>query len=155
MSTTAEPQPDPQSASLEAPPAPMPPPPAPAAFGRPSGVEQPPIASNGVRFAAYLVDSVLLFVTLGIGWLVWAAITAGEGQTPGKKLLKLQIWDTNTNTPMSWGKMVFLRGVLLHGIVAGFIYLFTLGITLLMPLWDKRNQTVVDKMSAAVCVQVR
>jgi uncharacterized RDD family membrane protein YckC len=145
----------------QVPPAPLapadaPPPPllhAPPAPGVPHGAGQPPIATVGNRFVAYLLDVVLATVTLGIGWLIWAAITAGEGQTPGKKITKITVWDQATNRPMSWGKMVFLRGVLFHGIIAPWAYFFTLGVLAFMPLWDSKNQTIVDKMSSSIVVQ--
>src|SRR4051794_38634211 len=37
------------------------------------------------RLGAYVVDYLLVLVTLGIGWLIWAATIAGDGVTPGKK----------------------------------------------------------------------
>src|SRR5206468_6518647 len=46
-----------------------------------------PLASPGKRFGAYLLDLLLIIVTLVIGWLVWLFIDWGKGQTPGKQLL--------------------------------------------------------------------
>ena len=47
--------------------------------------------------------------------------------------------------------MFFLRG-LLAGIVAYFATTFTLGVLLFMPLWDKRNQNLWDKVSSTYVV---
>ncbi len=57
---------------------------APNLNGLPPGVM---ITSPGARLGAFLLEFVLLIVTLGIGWLIWAAITAGNGQTPAEKVL--------------------------------------------------------------------
>ena len=46
-------------------------------------------ASPGIRLGSYFLEGVLIIYTLGIGWLLWALTTAGNGQTPAKKLLSL------------------------------------------------------------------
>ena len=52
---------------------------------RPMPVQQPhgvasfagmPLSSAGKRFGAYLLEGMLLVVTLGIGWLVWSRTAA-------------------------------------------------------------------------------
>jgi len=107
-----------------------------------------PIASIGKRIGAALLDSALYMVTLGIGWLIWAAMITGEGYTPGKRLLGMRVRRVDNGAPASFGVMLFMRGIV-GGIVASFAYLFTLGS---MPLWDKRNQSVYDKVSSTVVV---
>ncbi|MEP4592749.1 MAG: RDD family protein [Ilumatobacter sp.] len=98
------------------------------------------------RLGAYFLEGILGIVTLGIGWLIWAAMIAGTGQTPAKRLLKQRVIGADTLSPVSFGKMFFLRG-LVAGFVAGFAISFTLGILLFMPFWDKRNQNIWDKVS--------
>jgi uncharacterized RDD family membrane protein YckC len=89
----------------------------------------------------------LIVVTLGIGWLIWAAVATGAvGQTPAKKLLGLRVVRGDTWQPAGLGKMFWVRG-LLAGMVAYFAIIFTLGILLLMPFWDKRSQNIWDKVS--------
>ena len=51
----------------------------------PAGVNA---VSPWMRLACYLVEGLLATITLGIGWLIWAAMTAGSGQTPAKRVLK-------------------------------------------------------------------
>ncbi len=88
-----------------------------------------------------------MLVTLGIGWLIWAAVATGPvGQTPAKKLLGLRVIRGDTWQPAGLGRMFWVRG-LLAGIVSYFAILFTLGILLFMPFWDKRNQNIWDKVS--------
>lgn len=103
------------------------------------------------RLGAYVLESILLFATLGIGWAIWAIVTSRSGQTPAKRLLKQRVVGTSTLRPVGFARMFWLRG-LIAGIVAGFALLFTLGILAFMPLWDKRRQNIWDKVSSTVVV---
>ena len=116
--------------------------------GLPQGVG---LAGVGSRLGAALLDSLLISVTFGIGWLIWAANISGKGQTPGKQLLKLRIVDATTAQPIGFGRMFFMRG-LVAGLVASIAIPFTIGILLFMPFWDKRNQTLWDKISGTIVV---
>ena len=98
------------------------------------------------RLGAYVLESVLVLVTCGVGWLIWAAMIGGRGQTPAKQLLKYRVIHAATLRPASLGSMFWVRGFL-AGIVAWFAIVFTIGIILLMPFWDKRNQNIWDKVS--------
>ena len=107
--------------TLPAPTAPQANTPAPMAYQQPQVVQQQGglphgvgVAGVGSRLGAFLLDSLLLSVTLGIGWLIWAAIVAG--------------------------------------LVASFAITFTIGILLFMPFWDRRNQTLWDKVSGTLVV---
>lgn len=109
------------------------------------------IASPWIRLGAYLLESVLAVVTLGIGWLIWAAMIAGSGQTPAKRVLKLRVVDARSYRPVGFARMFWMRGFV-AGLVAGFAITFTLGVLLFMPLWDKRNQNIWDKVSSTYVV---
>lgn len=112
-------------------------------------------SSVGKLFGAYLLDAVLFALLLGFGWLLWGAITAGEGQTPAKKLLGMRAVDRETGRAISWGRMVFLRG-LVGGLVMGAAMAVVVGVVLLfMPLWDRLNQSVWGKVSNSVVVDLR
>ena len=107
---------------------------------------QPKAVSPWGRLGAYLLEGLLVAVTLGIGWLIWAATIGGTGQTPAKRLLKQRVINAATMRPAGLGKMFWGRGFL-GGLVAGFAIVFTLGVLLFMPFWDKRNQNIWDKVS--------
>ena len=96
-----------------------------------------------------------MICTLGIGWLLWALTTAGKGQTPAKKLLSLTVVDERTHKPLGTGRMFWMRGIL--AVIPTFAILLTLEILwsmpLSMPLWDSRNQNLVDKCSSAVVLK--
>ncbi len=62
-------------------------------------------ASFQHRLGAYALDAVLSVLTLGIGWLIWSVIVWGEGQTPGKKILKIRVRHFETGAVATWGHM--------------------------------------------------
>lgn len=48
-------------------------------------------SSLSQRAGALLFDYLLVVLTIGIGWLVWATFTLDQGQTPAKQLLKMRV----------------------------------------------------------------
>lgn len=116
--------------------------------GLPSGVS---VASPWVRLGSYFVEAILMVVTLGIGWLIWGAMTAGSGQTPAKRVMKLRVIDSGSLKPVGFARMFWMRGFI-AGIVAGVAITCTLGVLLFMPFWDKRNQNIWDKVSSSYVV---
>jgi hypothetical protein len=42
---------------------------------------------------------------LEIGWLIWSLIVWGQGQTPGKQILKMRVYDKTTSKPAKWGQV--------------------------------------------------
>jgi uncharacterized RDD family membrane protein YckC len=116
--------------------------------GLPAGVA---VADPGARLGAFFLEPLLALVTLGIGWLIWASMTAGDGQTPAKRLMGQRVVDAQTMRPVGFGKMFWVRG-LVAGFVAYFAILFTIGIILFMPFWDARRQNIWDKISGTYVV---
>ena len=49
------------------------------------------MAGRGERFGAAVLDWVIPSFTFWVPWLIWFAIVARKGQTPGKQLLGIQI----------------------------------------------------------------
>ena len=66
------------------------------------------------------LESILILVTLGIGWLMWLSFTSRNAQTPAKRLMNVRILDIHTLQPASpgrvWGRtilwMIFVTGAL-------------------------------------------
>lgn len=85
-------------------------------------------ATVGVRIGATLLDYVINFFTLGIGWFIWSLIVWKEGLTPGKQIFKLQVIDLDSQKHATW-KQMFKRQVgypiLINGIWAIPILTFT------------------------------
>lgn len=121
----------------------------------PGEVALPPgltLSTAGKRFGAFLLETLLFAVTLGIGWLVWALIVFGRGQTPAKQLLDMRVMHHGEQRAASWGRM-FLREIVAKQII-GFVAAVTLiGVILyLWLLWDKNRQQVWDKIVDTVVV---
>lgn len=64
------------------------------------------------RLGGWALDLALHFVTFGIGWFIWSLVVWGQGQTPGKQLLKMRVYDKTTGKPVKWGHMA-IRQLLL------------------------------------------
>lgn len=107
--------------------------------------------SGWARLGAYILEIVLFFVTLVIGWIIWALSLRGTGQTPARKMMNQRVWDLDTNAPMSHIKMFLMRGIV-GSLVEGIAHFCTLYVLALMPFWDKRNQSVCDKLSSSLVV---
>lgn len=135
-----------------------PPPPPAAAAGAGAGAqatvavpEGTVLSSLGKRFGGLLLTVLLIVVTLGIGYLIWAAIAYGKGQTPAKQILKMYVIDTETGMPATWGKM-FLRGFVIDGvlnIITGQIF------GLLSAIWiftNPQHQRLTDKIAKTIVV---
>jgi uncharacterized RDD family membrane protein YckC len=65
----------------------------------------PALVTPGRRVLAGLLDVLLMVVTLGAGWLVWAMFTWPAGQTPAKRLLGHVVADGRTGVPLDRRKM--------------------------------------------------
>ena len=64
------------------------------------------------RLGGIALDAALCFVTFGIGWMIWALVIWGEGQTPAKQILKMRTINFTNGRPASWGHMA-IREVLI------------------------------------------
>lgn len=115
-----------------------------------------PLATPLHRFGSAVLESVLAFVTLGIGWLIWWLILLGKGLTPARQILGLRIIDAKTRVPVPSGQ-VFLRGFVVYFLAFsllswalnfaffGFGFVFTL-ISVLLVLRENR-QTLWDQVT--------
>jgi uncharacterized RDD family membrane protein YckC len=106
------------------------------------------MASRLARLGAWIVNAILMVLTLGIGWIIWWFIVAPRGQNPGKAVVGLRVIRTDGRAATT-GYM-FLRGLV--GIVLSVIPLYLDDLWL---LWDKDAQTLHDKVAGTVVVQAR
>ncbi|MER5599604.1 RDD family protein [Streptomyces sp. NPDC002265] len=110
----------------------------------------------GTRFVAYLLNLLLVVVTLGIGWLVWAMVTwSTDAANPGQKLMGLSVVKKDTGARLTWGDML-VRNFLLGGVVLGFLSGITLTIVAwvnLFKIFGSEKQTLVDSMAGTVVVR--
>ena len=72
-----------------------------------------PKASVQHRLGGRAVDAAMYVVTLGIGWFIWSLVVWGQGQTPGKQIVKLRVYDKTTGKPVKWAHMALREFALL------------------------------------------
>lgn len=144
---------------------------------RPPGIppEVGELASYGSRVVGYLLDGVILLVaSLALSWLIHVttgasysspavslvslAITFGyatiliarNGQTVGMGVAKIRCV-TLDGAPLSQGRAA---GRSAMAIVIGFVPYVGMLVDLLFPVWDRRRQTLHDKVAGTVVVKV-
>ena len=101
------------------------------------------------RLMAWLLDGVLFFLTLIIGYIIWWLIVLGRGQTPGKQLLGLRVVKRN-GAPASWG-ITFVREIVkavAHSFVIGFV-----ADIVLMTLDDYERRSISDRVADTVVIR--
>ena len=112
------------------------------------------LATYPQRVIAFLLDFVLIPLTLVIGYLIWWLIVLGRAQTPGKQIVGIQVVK-DTGEPVGWGYM-FLREFVIKGLLGGFLSSFA-GIYFVVdhiwPLFDDDKQTIHDKMVSTLVVK--
>ena len=85
-------------------------------------------ASKGRVAASYALAIGLFIATLGVGYLIWAFVAWGWGQTPAQRLLGLRCWRRDTSRLADRGHMALRQiiGLLLNGELAAgpLIWLF-------------------------------
>jgi uncharacterized RDD family membrane protein YckC len=115
------------------------------------------LSSPWVRLGASLLDGLLLFVTLFIGWLVWTLIVWSKGQTPGKQICGLRVVMEETGRAASWGQM-FLRDFLIRTLAIGILGELTCGIFSLVStlmIFSTYHETMWDKWAGTLVVDDR
>ena len=108
--------------------------------------------------AAYLLDIVLFFVTLIIGYIIWWLFSLKRGQTPGKRLVGIRVIRTD-GTASDWG-WTFIREFLIKFAlfeIALDTVTFGLASVLdgLWAFWDRDRQALHDKIVNTVVVDDR
>jgi uncharacterized RDD family membrane protein YckC len=111
----------------------------------------PPLVTNGKRFGAYLLESVLGFITLGIGWLIWALIVWRDGLTPAKQLLGMRCVNADSGEAATWGTMA-LREIVGKGILGSITFGITTIVSAFMILFGEKRQGIWDLIATTVVV---
>ena len=113
-------------------------------------------AGLGRRVGAYVLDAILVFLTLFIDYLIWWLIVLKRGQTPGKQLLGIRVVRAD-GTPSDRG-WTFLREFGVKFIVigaVGSVILFAWLVDSLWAFWDKDRQALHDKITKTVVIDDR
>ena len=102
------------------------------------------------RLMAHLLDIILFFLTLIIGYIIWWLIVLGRGQTPGKQLLGIRAVRRDGNR-VGWGLM-FVREIVklvAHGI--GFIGFLADAVVILVD--EAEHRSLSDRVADTVIVR--
>jgi len=97
-----------------------------------------------------VVDVLLLWLTLGIGWLIWSLVVYRYGQSPAKQLMGMKVINLENGVPASWGRM-FVREFIAKGLIVLLAFM-VLYIPYFWLIWDKDNQELWDKIVDTVVV---
>ena len=108
-------------------------------------------ASPGRRLAGSVLDVLVVIVTLFAGWLVWFAIVAPRGQTPGKQLLGMYVMHEDGSR--AGGGRTWLREFVVKALLWGWVINpITFGIGWLLGalwcVWDRERQCLWDKIAS-------
>ena len=127
-----------------------------ASPGRPAFMHELPatvrLSSAWRRLGGYLLEGLLIVLTLLIGWLVWSIIVWGRGQTPAKQLLGMRVLSRETLTSARRGRM-FAREIPCKWIIELFASITVVGfVVYFWLLWDKERQELWDKMVETIVV---
>jgi len=108
-------------------------------------------ATPARRLAGNILDGLIAGVSFYVGWLVWLAIVAPRGQSPGKALVGTYV--IRADGTVAGAGYVWLREFFVKGIAIFLIAIVTAGIGwILSPvgamwcLWDKDKQCLWDKV---------
>jgi uncharacterized RDD family membrane protein YckC len=101
------------------------------------------------RLFALLLDTVLFFLTLIIGYIIWWLIVLRSGQTPGKQLLGIRAVRRGDGRT-SWGT-TFLREVVKWVAHASTIGFFADVILMLMD--DEERRSLSDRVVDTVVIR--
>jgi uncharacterized RDD family membrane protein YckC len=74
-----------------------------------------PKATPGHRLGGAVLSAALMLIsiiTLFLGYIIWAMVAWGKGQTPAKQILKMRVYSVDTGKPATWGHMA-IRQILI------------------------------------------
>ena len=109
-------------------------------------------ASFQHRLGALALDAAIFLLTsflLGLPWLIWSFITWGEGQTPGKKILKIRVRNAESGAVATWGHMavreflVIFAVAIAVGLTSGIALVAWIVIEIVF-FYTKNNRTLRD-----------
>ena len=107
------------------------------------------------RLAGNLLETLLVIVTVGVGWLIWLYVVAPRSQSPAKTLLGMYIL-TDDGRPAT-ARRVWVREVLVEKVGFGFLGWLTVGMAVsadaLWILFDPDRQTLHDKVVDTLVVR--
>jgi uncharacterized RDD family membrane protein YckC len=66
------------------------------------------LGGAALSFALLMISAITLF----LGYLIWAMVSWGQGQTPAKQILKMRVYSIDTGKPATWGHMAIRQALI-------------------------------------------
>jgi uncharacterized RDD family membrane protein YckC len=111
----------------------------------------PPLVSHPKRFGAFLLEGILVVVTLSIGWLIWSLIIWRDGLTPAKQLLGMRCMKAHTDHPATWGTMA-LRELVGKWLIGNLTFGISTLVSAFMILLGEHRQGIWDLIATTVVI---
>ena len=105
-------------------------------------------ATPARRLSGNLLDLLIWIFTASIGWLIWFAIVAPRGQSPGKALVSTYVIREDGSVAggwYMWGREALVKWLLFY-MLAAVTYGVALVVAAFWCLWDDDRQCVWDKI---------
>ncbi len=102
------------------------------------------------RLCAFLLDALLIILTLVIGYIIWWLIVLGRGQTPGKQLLGIRAVRRD-GSGAGWG-LTFAREIVKF-IAHAFGAIGFIADAVLMLVDDAEHRSLSDRVVNTVVVR--
>ena len=102
------------------------------------------------RMSAVLLDTVLFFLTLIIGYIIWWLIVLGRGQTPGKQLVGIRVVKRD-GVPAGWGT-TFVREIV-KAVAHGFGAVGFLADAVLLLIDETEHRSLSDRVANTVVIR--
>jgi uncharacterized RDD family membrane protein YckC len=116
-------------------------------------VDSHPRASFGHRFGGYALSAALILssaITLFIGYVIWALILWGQGQTPSKQILKMRVFSMDSGKPATWGHMAVRQFLIPLAFSCVYIPFFVLAMSTALDYNQALSSTIATFGSLAV-----
>jgi uncharacterized RDD family membrane protein YckC len=114
------------------------------------------VTYNRRFWGSYLLEGLLVLVTLIIGWFIWLWFTSKTGQTPAKRLLDIYVIKIDTGRSIgrgeSWLREVAVKMLLINWLASNFTFGLAGIVDGVWVFFDKNRQALHDKMLSQIVV---
>jgi uncharacterized RDD family membrane protein YckC len=107
------------------------------------------VATVGRRIGSWFLSILLFVVTLGIGYIIWGAMSWADGRTPTQQVLKMQTWKQQTRAKATWTEM-FVREISRIVYAIPFIGWIVALVSFFMFLGNKEHRAIHDQIGGTI-----